>query len=180
MRSGYKMRRTVLEVTMRMLRWLALLVVGAGIASAQQPPKAFPAADPYSLDFVRSAIPYFKHGGFGFEGKRIAWGTLEIPGLNEFGDRVSIALLKIYSREELVQPENANACLSAIRTAFENRISVLDHSDRQPRVTVFLLDYLQENEHSNDKLAKRIKYIRGCVKEFTCSSQREGAFFMNH
>jgi hypothetical protein len=162
------------------LRWLALLLVAPCVASAQQPSRAFSAADPYSLDFVKSALPYFKHGGFGFDGKRIAWGTLDSPGLNQFGDRVSIALLKIYSREELSQPENANSCLSAIRTAFEDRKSVLEPSDREPRVTLFLLEYLQENEQSDVKLEKRIQYIRGCIKQFTCSSQGEYAFFMNH
>jgi hypothetical protein len=109
---------------MRMLRCLALLVVGVGVASAQQPPKAFSASDPYSLDFVRSALPYFKNGGFGFEGKRIAWSTINSPGLNQFGDRVSIALLKIYSREELSQPDNqvtvsrSFALLSKIEAVF--------------------------------------------------------------
>jgi hypothetical protein len=165
---------------MRMLRCLALLVVGVGVASAQQPPKAFSASDPYSLDFVRSALPYFKNGGFGFDGKRIAWGTINSPGLNQFGDRVSIALLKIYSREELSQPDNASHCLTAIRTAFENRGSVLEPSDREPRITLFLLDYLQEKEQSDATLEKRIEYIRGCIKEFSCSSQGEHAFFMNH
>ena len=165
---------------MRMLRLLALLVVGAGVASAQQPPKAFSASDPYSLDFVRSAILYFEHGGFGFEGKRIAWGTIDSPGLNQFGDRVSIALLKIYSREELSQPNNANYSLSAIRTAFEHRSSVLEPSDKEPRITLFLLDYLQEKEQSDVTLEKRIEYIRGCIKEFACSPQGEHAFFMSH
>jgi hypothetical protein len=180
MRSVYKTTRTVLEVTMRMLRCLALLVVGVGVASAQQPPRAFSASDPYSLGFVRSALEYFKHGGFGFEGKRIAWGTIDSPGLNQFGDRVSIALLKIYSREELSQPENASLCLAAIRTAFENKSSVLEPSDREPRITLFLLDYLQENQQSDVTLEKRIEYIRGCIKEFACSPQGEHAFFTNH
>ena len=165
---------------MHMLRGLALLLVGTCVAFAQQTSKSFSAADPYSLDFVRSALQYFEHGGFGFEGKRIAWGTLDSPGLNQFGDRVSIALLKIYSREELSHPENASICLSAIRTAFENRSSVLEPSDREPRVTLFLLDYLQENEQSDVKLEKRIEYIRGCIKEFACSSQGEQAFVVNH
>jgi hypothetical protein len=169
-----------LRMTMHILRGLALLLVGACVAFAQQPSRTFPAADPYSLDFVRSALQYYEHGGFGFEDKRIRWGTLDSPGLTQFGDRVSIALLKIYSREELRQPENANHCLNAIRTAFENRSSVLELSDREPRVTLFLLDYLQENEQSDVKLDKRIEYMRGCIKEFVCSPQGENAFFMNH
>lgn len=110
---------------MRVLRMLALLVIGAGVTSAQQPPKAFSAADPYSVDLVRSALQYFGNGGFGFDGKRIAWGTKDSLGLNQFGDRVSIALLEIYSREELNQPQNASRCLAAIHTVFENRSSVL-------------------------------------------------------
>ena len=169
-----------LRMTMYMLRGLALLLVGTCVASAQHPAKAFSAADPYSLDFVRSALQYFERGGFGFEDKRIRWGTSDSPGLNQFGDRVSIALLRIYSREELSQPENANHCLNAIRTAFENQSSVLEPSDKEPRVTLFLLDYLQENEQSDVKLEKRIGYIRGCIKEFACSPQGEHAFFVNH
>jgi hypothetical protein len=165
---------------MYMVCWLALLLAGACVASTQQPSRAFSAADPYSLDFVRSALQYFKNGGFGFDGKRIAWGTIDSPGLNQFGDRVSIALLKIYSREELTQPDNASHCLTAIRTAFENRSSVLEPSDKEPTITLFLLDYLQEKEQSDVTLEKRIEYIRVCIKEFACSSQDEHAFFMNH
>jgi hypothetical protein len=93
------------------------------------------------------------------------------------GDRVSIAVLRIYSADELVKPENAGAYLTVLRNAFSMRNSVVEKSDIDPRGSLFVLEYLREKEASNLGIEKRIAYLEGCVKDFTCSSQGEYDFF---
>jgi hypothetical protein len=92
---------------------------------------------------------------------------------------VSIAVLKIYRRSELVKPENAHAYLTAVRNAFSDRKSILEKSDSDPKVTLFVLDYLREQEVSEPSIEKRIGYMTGCVKDFSCSSQGEYNFLKN-
>lgn len=60
------------------------------------------------------------------------------------GDRVSIAILKIYTGDELLQPDNAQAYLTLARNAFSMRASVVEKSDLDPKVTLFVLEYLKE------------------------------------
>jgi hypothetical protein len=102
------------------------------------------------------------------------------PALPHMGDRISIALLKIYSPEDLNESNNANACLTAIRAAFGDRNRILGPSDKDPKVTMFVLDYLQQKKVSDHNFQKRIEYVRSCVKEFTCSPQGEYNFFKNN
>jgi hypothetical protein len=40
-----------------------------------------------------------------------------------------------------------------------------------------VLEYLREKEVSNSGIEKRIAYLEGCMKDFTCSSQGEYDFF---
>lgn len=61
--------------------------------------------------------------------------------LNRMGDRISIALLKIYSDQELIRPENLMRYLPMIRAAFQ-AAKIVPPDDRQPRVTLLLLDSL--------------------------------------
>jgi hypothetical protein len=93
------------------------------------------------------------------------------------GDRVSIAALKIYTPTELAKPETAEAYLTVVRAAFSHADLVRQASDKDSAVTLFVLEHLKEKELSAPSIERRIDYIRGCVKNFTCSSQREYAFF---
>ena len=161
---------------------VVLLVVAACLTGGQQTADLSSSdTDPDSIGFVRSALQFIQsfnqRGGFSGEIKKF---TNLSPSLPQMGDRVSIAILKIYSPEELVQVENANACLTAIRIAFRDRSKVVRPSDRDPRVTLFLLDYLQEKRHSDANFQKRIEYVKTCAGDFSCSSQGEHDFFVSH
>jgi hypothetical protein len=57
---------------------------------------------------------------------------------------------------------------------------VLEKSDTDPRITLLVLGYLEEKEISDPRLEKRIAYLKGCIKDFTCSSSGEYEFFKNH
>jgi hypothetical protein len=133
------------------------------------------ASDPYSVSFVNSVLQFLKnperrpHGTPDF-------GRYTYP-LLKLGNRVSIAVLKIYDRDQLIVPENADAYLTTVRNAFSDRRAVLNPSDLDPKVTLFVLEYLQEKEIASSVIEKRIDYMKLCVKDFACSSQGEYRFF---
>jgi hypothetical protein len=137
--------------------------------------------DPYSTEFVDSAFRFFKRalkeGSFGGEAKNF---THMSPSLPQLADRVSIAAMKIYPPTELIKSDNATAYLSIVRTAFSDKSKVLEVADKNPRVTLFVLEYLREKENSNPDLERRIDYLERCVPDFTCSPQSEAAFFRDH
>ena len=131
--------------------------------------------DTYSVKVVSSALEFLKNP------ERKPQGSTEakqyIYPLLQLGDRISVAVLKIYDRNQLIEPENADAYLTAARNAFSDRRRVLDKSDLDPEITLFVLGYLQEKESGEPGIEKRIDYLILCVKDFTCSSQREYNFF---
>jgi hypothetical protein len=126
---------------------------------------------------VSSALEFIKRGGSSIEAKKYTNGS---PSLLQLGDGVSVAVLKIYDPNELIETKNAHAYLNAVRSAFSNRASVLEKSNLDPKVTLFVLSYLEEKKVSEPGIQKRITYMKGCLKEFTCSSQGEHGFFKNH
>jgi hypothetical protein len=63
--------------------------------------------------------------------------------LNRLGDELAIALLKIYSTDELARPANVRKYLPLIQGAFAFRSLIAIPEDREPRVTMFLLEFLQ-------------------------------------
>jgi hypothetical protein len=161
---------------MRFVYLLFSVLVGTFVFAAQlQIPPASPSVvdDRYSVSVVSSALQFLHRQGptNSIEAKGYIWPVLPLA------DRVSIAVLRIYTADELVQAENAAAYLTVVRNAFSMRSSVLEKSDADPRVTLFVLEYLREKEVSSPGIEKRIAYLEMCVKDFTCSSQGEYDFF---
>lgn len=159
---------------MRLFRLLCLALIEVSVLKAQTNVMPSESNDRYSVTVVRLALEFLTAGpGVG--------GTPEIKRylypLFPLGDRVSIAALKIYSAEELTKPENADAYLTVARNAFSERGSVLEKPDTDPKVTLFVLEFLKEKEVSSPGIEKRIAYLQGCVRDFTCSSQGEYNFF---
>jgi hypothetical protein len=161
---------------MRFVHLLFSAMVGTFVFAPQPqiPPASPPVVDDrYSVSVVSSALQFLQRQGptNSIEAKRYIWPVLPL------GDRVSIAVLRIYTADELVQAENAAAYLTVLRNAFSMRSSVLEKPDADPRVTLFVLEYLKEKEVSSSGIEKRIAYLEVCVKDFTCSSQGEYDFF---
>jgi len=161
--------------------WASL--IAASLCIFQEPfavTNSAPESDHYFVAFVREALDFYRNPEHvpqsSMEARKYTNGS---PSLLQLGDGVSIAALKIYDRSELVKPENAHAYLTAVRNAFSGRNSVLEKSDLDPKVTLFVLDYLREQEVSEPDIEKRISYLTRCVKDFSCSSQAEYNFFKN-
>jgi hypothetical protein len=147
---------------------------------AQGPPTG---TDPYSIAFVSSAFQYFKQTDkgprFSSNVDRFTNGY-NSPSLPQLEDAVSLAVLKICTLDELVKSENTRTYLTILRNSFTDRSKVLEKSDQDPGVTSLVLGYLEQKEMHEPLLEKSITYLKGCVKEFTCSSQGEANFFKDH
>jgi hypothetical protein len=101
-----------------------------GIASAQ--------GDPYEISLVKDMIKQQQQTP-----------VVNVSSFQKYndraGDRIAIALLKIYTEQELIQPANVKAYLPVIREAFGMPKLIDREADKEPRVTLFLLHYLEKN-----------------------------------
>jgi hypothetical protein len=94
--------------------------------------------DPYSINLVSAVLK------MNWSGQRviISWGQ---KGLARLGDRVSVSILKILEPDELKDPQNVRTCLLVIREAFAQPQFISFDADKDPRVTLFLIDYWKQN-----------------------------------
>jgi hypothetical protein len=79
------------------------------------------------------------------------------------GDRVSIALLKIFTGPELSNPETIRAVLPLLQQSFSEPQVISRDADKKPQVTLFLLNYLQQNaadKQTQQEIEKTIRFIR--------------------
>jgi hypothetical protein len=117
------------------------------------PGAAMAEKDPYSVGFVRYCVA-MQTGGFrtGFMHKHLA----------RLGDKVGIALLKGFSKEQLAEPGTVKAILPIVREAFAHPELISITDDTRPRVTVFLLEYLRSNSRDSQteqEITKTIHFI---------------------
>jgi|SRR5262245_57794943 len=85
---------------------------------------------------------------------------------NRLGDRVAIALLKIFDAEELSKPETIRRILPLIHDAFVAPKIISIAEDRKPKVTLFVLTYF-EHQVSTPDLREEISQTMNFVKEKT-------------
>jgi hypothetical protein len=122
---------------MKRLGFFLLAAAFAINAGGQQTPQHFQ-EDPYGISLVQYLIQ--SNSG----SLRITDGTFErhVP---ELGDRVSICLLKLYSEQDLLKPENVRAYLPLIKESYSSAGMIAHQEDVKPSVTLFLLHYLDRN-----------------------------------
>jgi hypothetical protein len=83
--------------------------------------------------------------------------------ISEMGDGVSIAIAKQHDLEELATPENTRAYLCLVRIAFSDRDGISQNEDRNPNITMLLLNYLQTKQSHDVKLEKDIEDMKKYV-----------------
>jgi hypothetical protein len=109
-----------------------VLVLFATLLDGQSEP------DPYSLTAV------------GFElkmnsgGQRVTHSWSQ-KGLARIGDGVSIAILKILPQDQLKNPERVKDYLPIIRSGFGTPDAISLSVNRDPKATLFLLNYLLQD-----------------------------------
>lgn len=163
---------------MRTATWLSSVLLATSFFAQQgnAPDKTDKAqGDPYHMIFVRSAFESFKESEkFGMlSGGQIHQFTNNFPSLTQLGDSVSVAVLKLYSLDELIRPENARPYLTIVSLSFSDSHRVLDDTDRSPRVTSLVLDYLQQKV-PDPRTKSIIDSLKTCTS--TCSCPRIPSF----
>jgi len=108
--------------------FLMLLVFGVCMS-------AFALEDAYSLRQVRELLKVPPGISSSFDEK----------AGQRLGDRMAIALLKIYSQDQLKEPANARRCITLLEEAFSSPAAISAHEDRRPDVTLILLTFLRTN-----------------------------------
>lgn len=88
--------------------------------------------------------------------------------LDRLGDKISGALLVIFTEEELVRPENVRRFLPLIRSTFRNPELISQAEDRNPRRTLALLRRL-DADVTDPTLRGEILDITNIVIERTSS-----------
>ncbi len=112
--------------------------------------------DPYSVRAVKELLKQPVGFSSGFSEKQV----------QRLGDRLSIALLKIYTEEELTNPETIKRYLPLIQDAFRFPKLVPLSGDQQPRVTVILLEFLLSRVRDGN-LKEQISRTERTIREGT-------------
>jgi hypothetical protein len=137
---------------MRILILICCLFLTASFALAQNKTEE-PGGDAYSIRLIHDAVknPNFALG-LSFTEKHI----------NRLGDGVSVALLKIYDSDELKNPQNIENYLPLVEAAFVAPHIITIAENKKPKVTMFLLKFLQKEVTDSElkvKISNTIKYI---------------------
>jgi hypothetical protein len=83
--------------------------------------------------------------------------------LGRLGDGVAIGLIKLIDEDQLTNPDNVQACLTLIGTAFHSPEFVTAEEDKKPKVTLFLLNYLHDKVSDSQlqgEIQQTIEYVR--------------------
>ena len=120
-------------------------------------------SDPYSIRLVSFELS-MRSGGRKFRH------SFTQKGLHRLGDGVSVALLKIFDKEQLTDDKTARSILPIIRDSFSHPQMISVEVDKSPKVTLFLLDYLRgiaSDSQAKDEIQRTIDF----VKEQTAAKQ---------
>jgi hypothetical protein len=164
-----------MRILLCLLSILVFLSSPAQVTAQAPAPKAERLDDNYGVPTVISALNFLHRTDTNsVEIKEFLW------PLAQLGDAASIATLKILGKDDLIKRENASLYLIVARNAFSGKSQVLNKSDLDPKVTLFILSYLEEKEIAEPLIERRISYVKRCVTDFSCSSQSEYNFLHEH
>ena len=158
---------------MRKAAWLVSTILATSVFAGQikaPDDSCKTQIDPYNTIFVKSAFESFKESEklgiyTSFQTKHF---TNNFPSLTQLGDSTSIAILKLYTLDELTMPENARPYISIVWLSFSDSHRVLDETDRSPRVTSLVLDYLQQKV-PDQRIKNAIDTLKKCASTCSCS-----------
>lgn len=128
---------------------LAVIILACGPVWAND---SSPCDDPYAVGVVKRVLS-------SPTGMASSFGEKEISRL---GDRAAIAMVKIFSKEDLVKPSTMNKVLPIVRVAFERPKIVAYEKDRSPDFTLILLRYLLDStadRKSKQDIENTIRYV---------------------
>src|SRR6267143_588189 len=135
-------------------------LIFAASAGGQSPDNS----DPYSIGLVRGALSTHSMGA------RVSHIEKNIA---RCGDRVSIALIKIYGDADLSNPTMVRQILPVIRDAFSQPQFITTGADKQPNVTILLLNHLQQKMVSDPKVQEEIVQTKEFVNKAVSGLSKE-------
>lgn len=118
--------RPYLHVTL--LVFLAVLLVPIGQADEVQ--------DGYDLTIMKRCI---LERSMGLNSSK------QVTILPKLGNKVGIAIVKIYNGSDLTDPKIVKLYLPLIQFAFQEPRLIKEEEDRKPAVTMLLLNYIHDN-----------------------------------
>lgn len=114
--------------------------------------------DPYSIGIVSGALRMQSTGVF------TTWTGKNMVRL---GDDVSVAILKIYPEKDLASPKTVESFLPLIREAFSEPQFISLDVNKEPQVTMLLLNHLLSivrDSAQHREIQQTIDYVRARVK----------------
>ena len=136
---------------------IASLLMAHSIHPQASDPSPCALVEPSSVTAVRGALELGKNGLFVGNYEKI------LPLL---GDTASVAIIKLVDQNDLLKPEILRAALYVLKSAFSAPNLISRDIDKEPKVALFLLAYLHENE-ANQELKKLIEETEKFVKAST-------------
>ncbi len=132
---------------------IILVLLGVLVLQMDAPEKRTHDIDPYQIRVVEFELKMRAPGGpqviSSFSQKRII-------GL---GDAVSIAIIKLLPSDRLDDPNLVRTILPLLRDAFSNPDLISRQEDREPRVSLMLLRYLEDRK-PGEALVQQIRETR--------------------
>lgn len=93
-----------------------------------------------------------------------------MKALNRSGDMVALAIVKVVPDDQLVKAETIKRVLLVVNESFPCLARCVEAcSNRQPRLTLLLLDHLRD--HSRGDLRKEVEVTRRYVLKETLQDQ---------
>ena len=135
------------------IMWLPFVLFASSLDAGPE------SQDPYWISLVSSELKVNSGG------QRIisSWSQKRLV---QMGDRVSVSILKILELADLKDAQKARSCLPIIRDAFTQPELISLEVDRDPKVTLFLLNYFR-TEISDPQLQVEVGKTVEFVKQKT-------------
>jgi hypothetical protein len=108
--------------------------------------------DPYSMQLVESVLRL---------PSGVSTASLD-KQVHRLGDSVSIALIKLYSERELTNPRAVRRYLPLIKESFAHPELIALTQDKDPMVTIFLLNYLRrrvERQELREQISQVLRFV---------------------
>jgi len=151
---------------------LFVWVVFLGLAASAQDWQTCKPEGDYSFNDVKAAVYRVTSSGM--------WTGWDTKTFNRSGDLVAVAVLKTLNDTELVSKEHAKEVLEILRNAFacpQDCVEVID--DRRPRMTLLLLEHL--NEVTRGKMKPDIEEVKQYIVQQArkANCRMEGIIYEN-
>ena len=137
---------------MRVFAIISLFLLASGSATSGQ----LETQDPYWTAIIKFEFKMNENG------RRVisSWSQRILVRL---GDRAAVSILKILEPAEVKDPEKVKACLFIIQQAFAAPQSISLEADKDPRVTLFMLEYWKQNiadPKTQDSIEETLRYVQ--------------------